>query len=109
MRSNAAALGSNRRIRAAWQAQLASHDRAAGRRSDVEEIVSGFHDGEPCRVVGRFEGAFNHCSRLRFPIPGDVMYPAENTEPEVAVMEFFREKTRIPVCIPFNAYINSRR
>ena len=33
----------------------------------------------------------------RFPIPGDVMYPAEKIDQEVAVMEFIREKTSIPI------------
>jgi len=109
MRQNAAALEFNSRVRAQWQQKLASYNRDAGRRSDVEEIVSGFYNGERCRVVERFEGAFNHCFRLRFdmsdhadcllrfPIPGDVMHPAEKIDQEVAVMKFIREKTSIPI------------
>lgn len=109
MHQNAAALESNHQIRAKWQQKLASYDREGGRRSYVEEIASGFRNGTPCRVVQRFEGAFNHCFRLhfdvgdhvdwilRFPIPGDVMHPAEKVEQEVIVMKFVREKTDIPI------------
>jgi len=109
MRLNAAMVESNSRIRAEWQKKLASYDHDGGRRSDVEEIASGFHNGERCRAVQRFEGAFNHCFRLRFdvsdhadwllrfPIPGDIMYPTEKIDQEVAVMEFIREETSIPI------------
>ncbi|OBT73709.1 hypothetical protein VF21_06167 [Pseudogymnoascus sp. 05NY08] len=108
MHANTAARESNSRVRAKWQ-ELALFDGHNRRRSDVEEFVSGFHKGEPCRVIERFEGAFNHCFRLRFnlsydvdwllrfPIPGDVMYPAEKIDHEVATMESIREKTSIPI------------
>jgi hypothetical protein len=87
--------------------KLASYD-GQGQRSDVEEIASGFRNGERCEAVERFEGAFNYCFRLRFdsdhtdwllrfPIPGDVMRPEEKTNHEVAVMKFVREKTKIPI------------
>lgn len=109
MRINAAALESNRLVRAEWQRKLASFDHDKGLGSELEGFVSEFHSGKPCRVVGRFEGAFNYCFRLRFdmsdhddwllrfPIPGDVMYPTEKVDQEVAVMKFIKEKTRIPI------------
>ncbi|KFY46050.1 hypothetical protein V495_02690 [Pseudogymnoascus sp. VKM F-4514 (FW-929)] len=109
LHANTAALESNSRARAKWQNQLASYDLDDGWRSDMEEFVSEYHKGEPCRVVERFEGAFNHCFRLRFdlsnradwllrfPIPGDVMYPGEKINQEVAAMEFIREHTDIPI------------
>jgi hypothetical protein len=107
MHPDKAALESNRHIRANWMQKLASYDRQ-GQRSEVEEIASEFHSGERCQVIERFEGAFNYCFRLRFnsdhtdwllrfPIPGDVMRPAEKINQEVAVMKFVREKTKIPI------------
>ncbi|KFX88513.1 hypothetical protein O988_08996 [Pseudogymnoascus sp. VKM F-3808] len=104
-----AELESTSHARAKWQNLLVSYDRDDRWRSDVEEFVSEYHKGGPCRVVERFEGAFNHNFRvrfdlsnhvdrlLRFPIPGDVMYPAEKINQEVAVMEFIREHTDIPI------------
>lgn len=109
MHVNMIELESNRHVQARWQEELALFDRDSPRRSDIEEFVSEFHKGEPCRVIESFEGAFNHCFRLRFnmcrdtdwllrfPIPGDVMYPAEKINQEVAVMKFIREKTGIPI------------
>ncbi|KFY02556.1 hypothetical protein O988_02086 [Pseudogymnoascus sp. VKM F-3808] len=109
MRVNAAALESNRLVRAEWQRKLATYDHDKGLGSELEGFVSEFHSGKPCRVVERFEGAFNYCFRLRFdmsdhddwllrfPIPGDVMYPTEKVDQEVAVMKFIKEKTRIPI------------
>lgn len=109
MHVNTAALELSNRARAKWQNQLASYDRDDGWRSDVEEFVSEYHKGVPCRVVGRFEGPFNHCFRLRFdlsnhadwllrfPIPGDAICPAEKIDQEVGVMEFIRQKTGIPI------------
>ncbi|OBT84935.1 hypothetical protein VE02_06608 [Pseudogymnoascus sp. 03VT05] len=109
MHVNATALESNRRVRAKWQEKLAFYDRGDGLRSEIEGLASGFHGGKPCRVVEIFEGAFIHCFRLRFDmsdhadwllrfhIPGDVMYPTEKIDQEVAVMKFIREKTRIPI------------
>lgn len=109
MHVNTAALESNSRARTKWQTLLASYDRDNGWRSDEEEFASEYHKGEPCRVVERVEGAFNHCFRVRFdlsnyagwlfhfPIQGDNMYPAEKISQEIAVMGFIREKTSIPV------------
>ncbi|OBT47347.1 hypothetical protein VE00_02055 [Pseudogymnoascus sp. WSF 3629] len=109
MHVNADAVASNKLVRAEWQERLASYDHDDGLGSDLEGFVSEFHSGKPCRVVERFEGAFNYCFRLhfdmidhddwllRFPIPGDVMYPTEKVDQEVAVMNFITLKTRIPI------------
>lgn len=107
MRSNAAVRQSNLHIRAMWMEKLASYD-GPGQRSQVEEIASEFCNGRRCIVVQRFLGAFNYCFRLhfdanhadwilRFPVPGDVMRPAEKINQEVAVMKFIEEKTKIPI------------
>lgn len=107
MHSNRAALEHNRQIKAKWTQKLASFD-GKGQRSEVEEIVSAFHNGERCQVTERFQGAFNYCFRLhfdtsstewllRFPIPGDIMRPVEKANQEVAVMKFVKEKTKIPI------------
>ncbi|KFY89793.1 hypothetical protein V500_05492 [Pseudogymnoascus sp. VKM F-4518 (FW-2643)] len=83
MHVNTAALESNSRIRAKWQEELALFNRYNRRRSDVEEL--------------RFNLSHDIDWLLRFPIPGDVMYPVEKIDQEVAVMEFIREKTSIPI------------
>jgi len=77
-------------------------------RSEVEELVSAYRNNQACRVVHRFQGAFNYCFKLRFdedgeewilrfPIEGDTMDPVRKVLREVAVMRFIREKTSIPI------------
>lgn len=103
MHSNKAALESNRQTKMKWMQKLTSYD-GQGQRSEVEEIVSGFRNGERCQVIERLQGAFNYCFRLhfdtssadwflRYPIPGDVMRPVEKVNQEAAVMKFIKEKT----------------
>ncbi|KAK8213130.1 kinase-like domain-containing protein [Phyllosticta paracitricarpa] len=60
-----------------------------------------------CKLFQKCPGGFNYCFALRFedglqwifrfPLPKSSMLPQRKTEAELAVMQFIREKTSIPV------------
>lgn len=72
----------------------------------IQKLASMYNNGLSCDCVEKKTGSFNMCFKVvfadntawavRFPIPGKVMYPDEKVEREVAVMNFVRNKTRIP-------------
>jgi len=97
----------NAEIQQKWIGKITCFDRS-NNRSEVEELVSAYRNNQACRVVGRFQGAFNYCFKLRFdedgeewilrfPIEGDTMDPVRKVLREATVMRFVGEKTTIPV------------
>ena len=73
----------------------------------IEELASKYRNGDKCICVKMNNGSFNWCFKVvfddgtewavRFPIAGNVMYPEEKVQREVAVMRFMKERTLIPV------------
>ncbi|KAL5330661.1 hypothetical protein ACEPPN_000180 [Leptodophora sp. 'Broadleaf-Isolate-01'] len=105
--ANKTARARNAEMQQNWIDKITYFDRS-NNRSGVEELVSGYQNNQSCRVVHRFQGAFNYCFKLRFdedgqewilrfPIEGDIMDPVRKVLREATVMRFVREKTTIPV------------
>lgn len=102
MRTNENVLATNRQIAGDWL-RLASFDHHDTPRSRVEAIALRLRHGQACRVIQRFEGAFDCCFRLRFdndnaerilcfPIPRSAKQTIRNVETEVATMGFLGGK-----------------
>ncbi|RCI16584.1 hypothetical protein L249_3318 [Ophiocordyceps polyrhachis-furcata BCC 54312] len=108
MRVNPHVLAANENVAQKWLALIESYNHLDAPRSRIEAIASQYRHGQPCRVVQRFQGAFNYCFRIRFddrdgdwmirfPIPGYSMDALRKTQNEVAVMRFIQNRTTIPV------------
>ncbi|RDA95607.1 hypothetical protein CP533_1157 [Ophiocordyceps camponoti-saundersi (nom. inval.)] len=108
MRTNPDVIAVNEKVAQEWLKLVASYDDRDAPRSRIEAIASQYRHGQPCRVIQRFQGAFNYCFRvqfldghddwiLRFPIPGYSMNALQKTHNEVAVMRFVQSNTTIPV------------
>ncbi|KJZ71313.1 hypothetical protein HIM_09287 [Hirsutella minnesotensis 3608] len=108
MRVNPEVLAANEDIAQKWLSLVASYDHHDAPRSRIEAIASRYRQGQPCRVIQRFQGAFNYCFRvrfddgdddwmIRFPIPGYTMNALEKTQNEAAVMRFIQTNTAIPI------------
>ncbi|KAH8819395.1 kinase-like domain-containing protein [Xylogone sp. PMI_703] len=89
-------------IAADWRNRLKKYNT-----SGVEKLASKYKNGDKCLCVGLKRGSFNFCFEVvfddgtrwavRFPIPGNVIYPQEKIRREVDVMKFMKENTSIPV------------
>lgn len=108
MRINPDVLAANDNTAQKWLKLVASYDHLDAPRSRIEAIASQYRQGRPCRVIQRFQGAFNYCFRVRFinghdewivrfPIPGYTMNALQKTKNEVAVMRFIQSNTTIPI------------
>lgn len=88
---------------AEWSSHFSRHYGEKG----VEKLASGHRQGQPCTYSYRTNGSFNSCHKVtfddgqawavRFPAPGRVMHLEAKVKREVAVMEFIRARTQIPI------------
>ncbi|EHK99636.1 putative Altered inheritance of mitochondria protein 9, mitochondrial [Glarea lozoyensis 74030] len=73
----------------------------------IEKLASKYRNGDKCTCVKMNNGSFNWCFKVefddgtkwavRFPVAGNVMFPEEKVQREVAVMKFLKQNTFVPV------------